>query len=46
MAAPLPPSKYQYCNANGVPYAGGTIETYVPGTTTPKIRGQITTRLR
>jgi hypothetical protein len=36
MAAPLPPSRYQYCDANGVPLAGGTIATYVYGTSTPK----------
>ena len=26
----------QFADANGKPYAGGTIETYEPGTTTPK----------
>lgn len=36
MAAPLPTSRYQYCDANGVPLAGGTIATYVYGTSTPK----------
>lgn len=36
MAAPLPPSRYQYCDANGVPLAGGTIATYIYGTSTPK----------
>lgn len=33
----LPNPEPQFCDANGHPYAGGTIETYVPGTTTPKL---------
>lgn len=32
---PLPEPEPQFCDANGVPYAGGTITTYVPGTSTP-----------
>jgi hypothetical protein len=35
MPALLPPPVLQFCDANGAPYAGGTIATYVPGTTTP-----------
>lgn len=31
---PLPEPEPQFCDANGVPYAGGTITTYVPGTST------------
>jgi hypothetical protein len=33
----LPNPEPQFCDANGHPYAGGTIETYTPGTTTPKL---------
>ena len=36
MAALLPNPEPQFCDADGNPYAGGTIETYVPGTSTPK----------
>jgi hypothetical protein len=36
MAKPLQTSVPQFCDANGNPYAGGTLETYIPGTTTPK----------
>jgi hypothetical protein len=36
MAALLPPSECQFIDADGHPYAGGTLETYVPGTTTLK----------
>jgi hypothetical protein len=36
MAALLPNPEPQFCDANGQPYAAGTIETYVPGTSTPK----------
>jgi hypothetical protein len=36
MAALLPNPVPQFCDADGNPYAGGTIETYVPGTSTPK----------
>lgn len=32
----LPAPELQFCDADGKPYAGGTIATYVPGTTTPK----------
>jgi hypothetical protein len=32
----LPPAEFQAIDADGHPYAGGTLETYVPGTTTPK----------
>jgi hypothetical protein len=32
----LPAPELQFCDANGLPYSGGTIETYLPGTTTPK----------
>jgi hypothetical protein len=37
MSAPiLLQPKPQFCDANGRPYAGGSITTYVKGTTTPK----------
>lgn len=36
MAALLPPAEFQAIDADGHPYAGGTLATYVPGTTTPK----------
>lgn len=36
MAALLPNPEPQFCDADGKPYAGGTIATYVPATTTPK----------
>lgn len=36
MGLPIPAPELQFCDANGLPYAGGTVETYVPGTTTPK----------
>ena len=36
MVALLPNPEPQFCDANGLPYAGGTIDTYVPGTTTLK----------
>lgn len=32
----LPAPELQFCDADGKPYAGGSIATYVPGTTTPK----------
>ena len=32
----LPAPELQFCDADGKPYAGGTLATYVPGTTTPK----------
>jgi hypothetical protein len=32
----LPTPELQFVDANGVPYAGGTLALYVPGTTTPK----------
>lgn len=36
MGLPIPPPEIQFIDANGHPYAGGTLETYVPGTTTAK----------
>lgn len=36
MPEPLVPPESQYCDANGVPMAGGTIDTFIPGTDTPK----------
>jgi hypothetical protein len=36
MAALLPPSECQFIDADGHPYAGGKLFTYVPGTTTNK----------
>ncbi|HEX3574566.1 MAG TPA: hypothetical protein VHU42_08210 [Rhodopila sp.] len=36
MTVLLPPAVLQFADANGKPYAGGKIATYVPGTTTPK----------
>jgi hypothetical protein len=36
MAAPLPPSEQQFIDADGHPYAGGSLGTYVVGTMTPK----------
>ena len=36
MAAPVVSPLLQWSDADGNPYAGGTIETYVPGTSTPK----------
>lgn len=35
MVALLPSPVLQFCDANGAPYAAGTINTYLPGTTTP-----------
>ena len=32
----LPSAELQFCDAIGRPYAGGTLDTYVIGTTTPK----------
>jgi hypothetical protein len=32
----LPAPELQFCDADGKPYAGGSLATYVPGTTTPK----------
>lgn len=32
----LPPAELQFCDADGHPFAGGTLEMYVVGTTTPK----------
>jgi hypothetical protein len=36
MAALLPNPVPQFCDADGNPFAGGSIATYVPGTSTPK----------
>jgi len=36
MVALLPSPELQFCDANGNPYAAGTIDTYVPSTVTPK----------
>ena len=36
MAKILAPPMTQFVDANGHPYAGGTVETYIPGTTTAK----------
>lgn len=36
MPEPLIPPEFQYCDANGAPYAGGTVNTFIPGTDTPK----------
>ena len=36
MLAPLPNPEPQFADGNGVPYAGGTIGTFVPGTSTAK----------
>jgi hypothetical protein len=32
----LPPAELQFCDANGLPYAGGSLEFYEPGTSNPK----------
>ena len=36
MAAPIIIPEPQFCDADGHPYAGGTLETYIMDTTTPK----------
>jgi hypothetical protein len=36
MAALLPSPELQFCDADGMPYAGGTLATLVAGTSTPK----------
>lgn len=36
MADPIINPEPQFCDQNGVPYAGGTITTYIMGTSTPK----------
>lgn len=36
MAALLPPAEFQAIDADGHPYAAGTLATYIPATTTPK----------
>lgn len=36
MASLLPTGETTFLDANGVPLAGGTVEFYIPGTTTPK----------
>jgi hypothetical protein len=36
MGAPVVLPINQFCDENGIPYAGGTIDTWVPGTTTGK----------
>jgi hypothetical protein len=35
-AIPLPPGQWQFCDQNGVPYAGGSVTHYYPGGTAPK----------
>jgi hypothetical protein len=37
MVALLPIPSPQFCDADGKPYAGGTLATFVPGTTTSKL---------
>lgn len=32
----LPPAELQFCDAQGIPYAGGTLTMYAQGTSTPK----------
>jgi hypothetical protein len=32
----LPPPELQFCDQNGKPYAAGTLDTWIVGTTTPK----------
>ena len=36
MPLPLPPPRIQWIDANGHPLAGGTVQTLVVGTSTPK----------
>lgn len=36
----LPPAEQQFCDANGAPLAGGSVATYIPGTTTPSTTWQ------
>ena len=36
MLAPIINPEPQFCDANGVPFAGGTIDTFIVGTDTPK----------
>jgi hypothetical protein len=36
MTTLLPNAEQQFIDANGAPYAAGTVTTYVPGTSTPK----------
>lgn len=36
LASILPQPETQFCDANGVPYAGGKVYTYIPSTSTPK----------
>jgi hypothetical protein len=31
----LPAPELQFCDADGKPYAGGSLATYIPGTSTP-----------
>src|SRR5476651_1268688 len=35
-ASLLPPGEQTFVDANGVPYAGGTVCSYIPNTLTPK----------
>jgi hypothetical protein len=37
----LPNGKQQFLSSNGAPLAGGTIQFYIPGTTTPKDTWQV-----
>lgn len=36
MTALLPNAQQQFCDLNGAPLAGGSVQFYEPGTTTPK----------
>jgi len=40
MATLLPAPEQQWIDANGAPLAGGSVATYIPGTTTPKATWQ------
>lgn len=36
----LPPAEQQFCDANGAPLAGGSVSTFIPGTSTPSVTYQ------